>query len=317
MAKRYYGVYVGTVVDNNEPSRNNKVKVRIEGFGGEDDSLLPWARVAASGVGYGQGSQPLPKVGVDVVVAFEQGRPENPLVLTELLTELDKPNAPKRTYTAGPVEEIAEGTRDNYAARNQRVRAGRSVLLEAVGNITLRARQLNERINGLRSIIAKREEVDIQGGSSRQVRGVAELKFLSDLTQVVVGKLNLSAAQGMDLFVVGVPLIKDLNITAMLTNFVVNAITPGVIWLRQRSPIPDPTGLLDLATVKTDPIGNVYVLSNTGFIRVGRVATQGLAGTPVTLAAHTHLAVGNLGLPIVTAPTVPVPLNISTSLLVE
>ena len=318
MATLYGFAYIGTVEDNEDPEDLGRVRVRIEAFHGDAPTEnLPWARTPARGVGFGQGPQPVPQTGVDVLVVFEQGRPENPVVVTELRTVLDPRNATERRYTSGARERIVEDSWTDFTGRTRTIKAGRSILLNALGSIERTARQRGAGIGGRRKVAARREDVDILGGSSRVWRGVAEWKFLSDLTKTVVGKLNLSVSAGVDLFVVGIPLISDLNITTMFTNFVVNAITPGIIWLRQRSPIPDPTGILDLAQVKTDPVGNVYILTNTGLVRVGRVATGGLLATPVTLAAHTHVAVGNLGLPIVVQPTPPTPPNISTSLFAE
>lgn len=61
-----FGVYRGTVLDDTDPQVTGRVKVNVEGRQG-------WALVTVTG--------PKLQVGTTVIVAFEHGDPDMPVVL--------------------------------------------------------------------------------------------------------------------------------------------------------------------------------------------------------------------------------------------
>ena len=73
----YEGIFLGIVVDNNDPDRDNKCRVRvINVFDGLDTSDIPWATAFKSNSGT---SCDLPNLGKVVTVHFENGDLYNPI----------------------------------------------------------------------------------------------------------------------------------------------------------------------------------------------------------------------------------------------
>ncbi|HWS89099.1 MAG TPA: phage baseplate assembly protein V [Pyrinomonadaceae bacterium] len=83
--KRYYGVAGGTVVDNLDPEKMGRVKVKFPWFDEGMDS--EWCQVVNLYAGSGYGSFFVPEVGDSVLVAFEFGDMRKPFVLGGLYND--------------------------------------------------------------------------------------------------------------------------------------------------------------------------------------------------------------------------------------
>ena len=68
----YPGIYRAVVVDDNDPDRLRRLRVRVPAVHGDGESLWASACVPA-------GSRRQPKVGSSVWVMFEDGEPERPV----------------------------------------------------------------------------------------------------------------------------------------------------------------------------------------------------------------------------------------------
>ena len=72
MSQRYFGPYRGQVVDNQDPTGNMRIRVRVPGMFGENPS--PWAAPCVP-----PGFRVIPKVGALVWIQFEQGELDRPI----------------------------------------------------------------------------------------------------------------------------------------------------------------------------------------------------------------------------------------------
>ncbi|MEA2675352.1 MAG: hypothetical protein QOI92_2544 [Chloroflexota bacterium] len=85
---RIYGVVVGLVTDNKDPDDNGRVKVKYPWLG--DDAVSYWARLARPSAGKDYGFVWIPEVDEEVVIAFEHGDINFPLVVGSLWNGKDK-----------------------------------------------------------------------------------------------------------------------------------------------------------------------------------------------------------------------------------
>lgn len=88
---RYFGVYTGTVKDNQDPQGQGRVAVTVAALEGKPAREPVWARVAVAFAGNERGMWMLPDVGDEVLVAFEAGDPGRPIVVGSLWGGDDRP----------------------------------------------------------------------------------------------------------------------------------------------------------------------------------------------------------------------------------
>jgi len=86
---RTYGVVIGVVADNQDPDGLGRVKLRFPWKDDADEST--WARIATFMTGRDRGSWFLPEVDDEVLVAFEHGDVQHPVVLGSLWNGVDTP----------------------------------------------------------------------------------------------------------------------------------------------------------------------------------------------------------------------------------
>jgi type VI secretion system secreted protein VgrG len=80
------GVVTAIVVENNDPDKRGRVKLR---FHWQQDTTS-WVRMATAHAGNKRGTLFWPEVGDEVVVAFEDGDPERPIVIGSIWNEHDQ-----------------------------------------------------------------------------------------------------------------------------------------------------------------------------------------------------------------------------------
>jgi uncharacterized protein involved in type VI secretion and phage assembly len=95
--RRYYGVTEALVVDNADPDKEGRIKVRFPWF--DDSMVTEWCRVSQLYAGNGYGSLLVPEVGDEVLVAFVHGDMRFPIVLGGLYNGKDKPSSHRDSST--------------------------------------------------------------------------------------------------------------------------------------------------------------------------------------------------------------------------
>jgi len=94
--KQWYGVVIGRVVDNNDPQKLGRIQLQ---YFWQEQNQTSWARMMMPHTGSQRGIYFMPEVGDEVVVAFEDGDPERPIVLGCLWNATDTP--PTEDYWGG------------------------------------------------------------------------------------------------------------------------------------------------------------------------------------------------------------------------
>lgn len=87
--EKMFGVYLGIVTNNMDPENMARVKVRFPWRESRDEST--WARIATTMAGNDRGTYFLPEVNDEVLVAFEHGDINYPLILGSLWNGKDQP----------------------------------------------------------------------------------------------------------------------------------------------------------------------------------------------------------------------------------
>lgn len=90
--RQIIGPTTAVVTENVDPDALGRVRVRYWWH----ETMTEWARVVTLHAGANRGSVFLPEVDDEVLVAFEQGDPERPLVIGSLWNGVDKPPDPTR-----------------------------------------------------------------------------------------------------------------------------------------------------------------------------------------------------------------------------
>lgn len=154
------GVVTAVVAANRDPKGLGRVKVA---FPDADQGV--WARVATPLAGNGRGVHFLPEVGDEVLVAFEGGDPRSPYVLGALWGSTSPPERIEIAAPTGRSSVVIDS-------------AGRTIVIEAEGDVTLRSAGGTLRLEGVR--------VEIEAAAALEAHG-AQVEVTGDAVTSVKG----------------------------------------------------------------------------------------------------------------------------------
>jgi phage baseplate assembly protein V len=99
---RVYEPMIGVVTDNKDPEKLMRVKVKLPALGMQDTTY--WVPMVSLGAGKDRGWFFLPEVDDEVLVAFEHGDLDRPIVIGALWNGKDKP--PKDQPSGNPIRTL-------------------------------------------------------------------------------------------------------------------------------------------------------------------------------------------------------------------
>lgn len=144
---RFLGVAPGIVTDNQDPDKLGRVRVKLPWL--SDQIQTFWARVAVPLAGDGYGAYFLPAVDTEVLVAFEQGRPDRPYIVGALWNGAMKPpigndeaKDQRVLYTESGLQLVFDDAKETVTITKKDAKASLEVNVKD-GKITLKADELH------------------------------------------------------------------------------------------------------------------------------------------------------------------------------
>ncbi len=131
------GVSIGQVSDANDPEHAGRVKLTFPWL--SDDYVSDWARTVQAGAGKDRGTEIVPEVGDEVLVAFEQGDIGRPVVVGGLFNGID-------TMASGPADLVDGGTGEINRRSLVSRKGHRLDLMDAAGNEGIRATTTGDKL---------------------------------------------------------------------------------------------------------------------------------------------------------------------------
>ncbi len=213
--RRMDGVAVGLVTANNVASQGTEkvgiVKVKFPHYSEEDESC--WARLASPMAGAGRGMYVLPEINDEVLVAFEDGDPNRPVVIGALWNGKDATPLKSDVATAnGKVEKRIFKTREGHYIQFDDTQGGDSVTIaDKKGNkivftdekITITAvKDMDIKVdNGLLAITAKNYTLTATEKITQKSSQASTYEATQDLTLKSSANLKMSSTQNTELAV--------------------------------------------------------------------------------------------------------------------
>ena len=195
--ERVPGLVVGIVEDIQDPSNHGRVKVRFPWLG--DDHSGNWCRVVQPGAGPNSGLAWLPEVGDEVLVGFEHGRIDFPVVLGGLWNGKDSPpGGHSQSIDGGKVGRKGLFSRSGHHIVLDDSDSGSGIfMVSADGNCSISLNQANGVI-----------KIEAQGDVDIQLESEGEVSVRAAQT------LTLESDQEMDLRAPSIKIQADVELEA-------------------------------------------------------------------------------------------------------
>jgi hypothetical protein len=322
MGEPAYGLWPGTVVSDEDPDKEGKLRVRVDQFYGAadesekiEDTDLPWARPGQFLAGAGSGTPRTPEVGAGVWVGFWGGSRSKPVWFGGFYGAGEVPSEFTSAYTPGPKTWLTKTPHD-HAIEMRWVESEEEIRIETADGIKIRLqdadalegpRILLETPGGFQIVVDEKTqkiEALTPAGRTLLIDDQNQLAKLATIAQVVE---MLDASGAMNLTATG-----TMTLTATQLTLAVATISVAILSLTA-------TGLLTLTGA------GVSIVTTAAAVTIGSVA----AATSVVLSTflltkydnHTHLyAPGGLPPAQTGGPSLPhagAPADVSQNVVVD
>ncbi len=199
------GVVTAVVTNADDPDKVGRVKIKFPWL--SDDAESFWVRLAAPGAGREAGLCLIPAVGDEVVVAFEQGDFNRPVVLGGLWSSAQKP-PPATTQADGEMPKAQSWRSRSGHAIVMMDNAENKVSVKTAGGHALTLDDANKKIEvvssgGLKVVLDDNtSKITLESGGDVEVTARGNLKVQAN------AGISLEAAANLDLKANGVVTVK-------------------------------------------------------------------------------------------------------------
>ena len=186
---RIYGVVVGLVTDNNDPEDAGRVKVKYPWLG--DDAVSYWARIARPSAGKDYGFVWIPEVDEEVVVAFEHGDINFPLVVGSLWNGKDK--MPSKT--------VSGASEDGKISRHALISPGghQIVFYDKDDDAGIQITTKDKKYRIVLGSSEKKMVIYAEGDVRMETKGKLDMKVDKDFSLAVNGSVKIEAQKSLDI----------------------------------------------------------------------------------------------------------------------
>jgi phage protein D/phage baseplate assembly protein gpV len=186
---RIYGVVVGLVTDNKDPDDNGRVKVKYPWLG--DDAVSYWARIARPSAGKDYGFVWIPEVDEEVVVAFEHGDINFPLVVGSLWNGKDK--MPSKT--------VSGASEDGKITRHALISPGghQIVFYDKDDDAGIQITTKDKKYRIVLGASEKKMVIYAEGDVRMETKGKLDMKVDKDFTLAVNGAITIDGKKSVDI----------------------------------------------------------------------------------------------------------------------
>lgn len=181
---KFIGLHVATVVDNNDPDKLGRIKVK---YPWSEQETTDWVRLAVPYAGKDRGWVALPEIDDEVLIGYEHGDTDHPIALGALY---NKDNAPPQaggdenelkvfvSRSGNKIEFLdKDGSEQilisNKDGKNQIVMdvSGPSITIKSEGDITVEGTG-NLTVQGANISFKSDKKVEIEAGSDLNIKGI-------------------------------------------------------------------------------------------------------------------------------------------------
>jgi phage protein D/phage baseplate assembly protein gpV len=186
---RIYGVVVGVVTDNKDPEDNGRIKVKYPWLG--NDAVSHWARLARPSAGKDYGFVWIPEVDEEVVVAFEHGDINFPLVVGSLWNGQDKM----------PNKLVSGASEDGKITRHALISPGghQIVFYDKDNDAGIQITTKDKKYRIVLGSSEKKMVIYAEGDVRMETKGKLDMKVDKDFSLAVNGAVKIEAQKTLDI----------------------------------------------------------------------------------------------------------------------